>query len=145
MTALQFPWDKRPLPEELKAEVMSEDLSKLPPLKDGNQEMLMEFLAVLTGTKKYGYDPEKDYHRKGTVVHPDFQKMGHGTWVTRHCNAIADKDGRRTFLPARPSSIKMFTKEGFQTLGTYDCHVERFGGVAEKGMNWFTMRVPQPL
>ena len=65
--------------------------------------------------------------RKGTMVHPDYQKKGFGTFLTRHCNAISDKTGGRTFAPARPTSQKMFENEGYKILGFYDSHFERWG------------------
>ena len=33
---------------------------------------------------------------EGTFVHPDFQNRGFGTWLTRHCNQIADDYGAAT-------------------------------------------------
>jgi ribosomal protein S18 acetylase RimI-like enzyme len=83
--------------------------------------------------------------RKGTMVHPEFQKMGHGSWLTRHCNEIADKTGSRTFVGARPSSIKMFNNLGFKTIGMYNAHMERWGGDKDKSISWLAMREPQLL
>ena len=61
------------------------------------------------------------------MVLPGYQKKGFGTILTRHCNAIADKAGDRTFAPARPTSQKMFQNEGYKILGFYDSHLERWG------------------
>lgn len=74
------------------------------------------------------------------MVHPDFQKRGFGTVLTLHCNAISDKAGRRTFVPARPTSIKMFNDNGFVTVGTHDAHLERWGGPREKSITWMAIR-----
>jgi N-acetylglutamate synthase-like GNAT family acetyltransferase len=77
------------------------------------------------------------------MVHPDFQKRRFGTILTRHCNAIADKTGGKTFVVARPTSIKMFNDCGFKTLGYHDSHLERWGGNVEKGKSWVVLREPE--
>lgn len=83
--------------------------------------------------------------RKGTMVHPDFQKRGFGSVLTRHCNAIMDKTGDRTFVPARPTSIKMFKDNGFKVVGFHDSHLERWGGPVEKSKTWLAIReAPSP-
>ena len=58
-TALQFPWKDRPLPEDVKAAVLSPGM---PPLLEGmNPEGMLEFFSTLSCTAAYGYDMEKDY------------------------------------------------------------------------------------
>lgn len=65
--------------------------------------------------------------RKSTMVRPGFQKMGFGTVLTQHCNAISDKTGGRTFVTARPTSAKMFLDNGFQVMQYHDSQLERWG------------------
>lgn len=60
------------------------------------------------------------------MVDPDFQKRGFGTVLTRYANAIMDKTGDRTFVPARPTSQKMFEDNGFKVLGYHDSRLERW-------------------
>jgi citrate lyase synthetase len=78
--------------------------------------------------------------RKGTMVHPNFQKRGFGTVLTHHCNAISDKTRGRTFVPPRPTSVKMFNQCGFKTVGSHDSHIERLGGSVEKSKTWMAIR-----
>jgi hypothetical protein len=68
------------------------------------------------------------------MVHPDYQKRGFGTVLTRYCNAISDKSRDRVFISARPTSQKMFEDCGCKVLGYYDAHVSRWG-VDEKWTN----------
>ena len=68
--------------------------------------------------------------------------MGHGTWLSLHCNEVADKAGCKTWLPARPKSKKLFGRIGYKELGEIDAHLERFGGIAEEGETWVMVREP---
>jgi len=74
------------------------------------------------------------------MVHPDFQKRRLGSVLTKHCNSISDKTGGKTFVPARPTSIKMFNDNGFVTVGEHDSHLERFGGPRDKSITFITIR-----
>ena len=74
------------------------------------------------------------------MIHPDFQKRRFGTILTQHCNAISDSTGGRTFVPARPTSIKMFNQNGFTTVGSVDHHLERWGLSREKSVTWMCVR-----
>lgn len=65
--------------------------------------------------------------RKGTIVHPDYQKRGFGTVLTQHCSAIANKSGDRLWTGAKPSSVQMFKNNGFREVASYDARVERWG------------------
>lgn len=78
--------------------------------------------------------------RKGTMVHPSFQKRRFGTILTQHTNSISQKTGGRTWAPARPSSHKMFNNEGFRDIAVIDNRTERWGGTKEEGMNWLVRR-----
>lgn len=77
------------------------------------------------------------------MVHPDFQKRGFGTVLTRHCNAIMDKSGDRTFVPARPTSQKMFEDQGYKVLGYHDSHIERWGDDISWSKTAILLREPQ--
>ena len=114
----------------------------------------MEVLPILIECQafasEYGYDPQTDYRkrpflqspgkpvsniwvdRKGTMVHPDFQKRGFGSFLTHHCNAIANKTGGKTWVTARPSSVKMFRKCGFKDVATHNADLKRWGGNTEE-------------
>ncbi|KAG4443470.1 hypothetical protein IFR05_001040 [Cadophora sp. M221] len=138
-TALEYPWKYIP---EMDAEHRGHALSEgLPPALDGmNMEALIEFFISLTDSKNHGWDPEQGYHRKGTMVHPDYQKKGFGTELTKHCNAISDKSGDRTWVPARPTSVNMFRKNGFKDIGSVDAHLEKWGGARNKSITWTLLR-----
>ncbi|KAH7350869.1 hypothetical protein BKA65DRAFT_499168 [Rhexocercosporidium sp. MPI-PUGE-AT-0058] len=138
-TALEYPWKYIP---EMYAEHRSHALSEdMPPALEGmNMDALVEFFISLTDSKNHGWDPEEDYHRKGTMVHPDYQKKGFGTELTKHCNAISDKSGDRTWVPARPTSVNMFRKNGFKDVGSVDAHLEKWGGPRDKSITWTLVR-----
>ncbi|KAG9238082.1 hypothetical protein BJ875DRAFT_451903 [Amylocarpus encephaloides] len=143
-TALQFPWTQNPkkgdavMTKELKEEALDHSL---PPQPEGCFEPgLVEFFNCLGGANDLGYDPETEYHRKGTMVHPDFQKQGLGSALTQRTNDTADKLGSsKTWAPARSTSIKMFRNMGFLDIGEVDGHLERFG-VPRKGSITYIVR-----
>jgi len=137
-TALQFPWVDRPLKEEELAIVNSHDL---PPEIEGiNMEVLPVFIDCLSFAGEHGYEPQTDYHRKGTMIHPDFQKRGFGTFLTHHCNAIADKTGGKTWVPARPSSQRMFRQCGFKDVATHNADLKRWGGNTKEEITCLLVR-----
>lgn len=74
------------------------------------------------------------------MVLPEYQKRGFATALTKHCNTIADKSGDRTWVSARPTSVKMFRDNGFVDVGTVDAHLERWGGSREKSTTWILVR-----
>ncbi|KAH8821878.1 hypothetical protein F5884DRAFT_746165 [Xylogone sp. PMI_703] len=137
-TGLQFPWADRPLNDEQLAAVNSHDLP--PAIKGINMEALETFLECLTFASDHGYNPVQEYHRKGTMVHPDFQKRGLRSVLTYHCNAVADKNGGKTWVPARPSSVKIFRQCEFKDIATHNAQLERFGGNPEKNTTWLLTR-----
>jgi GNAT superfamily N-acetyltransferase len=51
--------------------------------------------------------------KRSTQVLPSYQRHGLGTWMTRHCNAVADEAGQPTFVLARPKAAKMLETTGF--------------------------------
>ncbi|KAH6674460.1 hypothetical protein B0J14DRAFT_41301 [Halenospora varia] len=144
-TALASPWkyhtstSPKPMTEDDKHHALSEDLPPWMP-KDISMEGLGEFFRMLNGAFQYGYDPEKDYHRKGTMIHPDFQKQGLATALTAHTNAVADKTGDRTWAPARQTSHKMFKTMGFVDIGEVDHHTERWGGTRKNSITAIVRR-----
>ena len=155
-TALQFPWVDRPLKEEELAIVNSHDLP--PGIEGMNMEVLPTFIECMNFADKHGYEPQTDYRkkpslqcppkpvsnicadRKGTMIHPDFQRRGFGTYLTHHCNAIADKTGGKTWVPARPTSVKMFRQCGFKDVATHNADLKRWGGDTEKEITCLLVR-----
>ncbi|PVH85351.1 hypothetical protein DL98DRAFT_527832 [Cadophora sp. DSE1049] len=155
-TALEYPWKYvLEMDADLKGHALSEEMPSA--LEGMNMEALMDFFISLTDSKNHGWNPVEDYRklslqpvadsfpdialdRKGTMVHPDYQKRGFGTELTKHCNAIADKSGDRTWVPARPTSVNMFRKNGFKDIGSVDAHLERWGGPREKSITWTLLR-----
>jgi ribosomal protein S18 acetylase RimI-like enzyme len=148
---------------ELKALTQSHEL---PPLVPGmNVDALLDMAKMLGIANDYNYNPENDYllqntnlsssllvpsrkssflayilDRKGAMVLPEFRKRGFGTYLIRHCNAISDKSGDRTWLPSRPNSIHMFKNEGFKVMGILDSHIERYGGSRRDSITYVVCR-----
>jgi len=56
--------------------------------------------------------------RRGTMAHPDFQKQGLSTWLTKYCNRISDEVGGTIFVAAMPSSQHMFEQCGYVAVKT---------------------------
>lgn len=88
-------------------------------------------------------DSARCQDRKGTFVHPDYQKRGFGTWITRACNDIADREGAATYVTARPSSIQLFRQTGFQVIGERNLDMRPWGGTEEGGRSWFLVKEPK--
>ena len=158
-TALQFPWVDRPSKEEEPAPADVNSHNDAPPGIEGmNMEALQTFIDRLTIAAKHGYRPETDYRKKsslqsprkpvsniwadrrGTMIHPDFQRKGFGTFLTHHCNAISDKTGGKTWVTARPTSVKMFRQCGFKDVATHNADLKRWGGDTEKEITWLLVR-----
>ncbi|KAF2094603.1 hypothetical protein NA57DRAFT_80402 [Rhizodiscina lignyota] len=118
----------------------------LPPPAPGMHEGLMkEMFAFLGCAAPYGYDPEKDFHRRGTMVDPDYQRRGLGTLLTKYCNKIADEAGARTFVPARPSSKHMFEQCGFVVLDEFPIDMKKYPDIEDNHVaeNWLLVREAQ--
>jgi GNAT superfamily N-acetyltransferase len=110
---------------------------------------------------KHRYEPQTDYHkkpflpstrkpvsnfgadRKGTMIHPDFQRRGFGTFLTHHYNAIADKTGGKTWVSVRPTSLKTFRQCGFKDVATHNADLKRWGGNTEEEITWLLVREAQ--
>ena len=74
------------------------------------------------------------------MIHPDFQRRGFGTFLIHHCNVIADKTGGKTWMLARPTSVKMFRQCGFKDFATHNMDLKRFGGNTEEEITWLVVR-----
>lgn len=136
------PWRyrKSTITQELKDKINS---SELPPLMDGmNKEALIEFFRTFRASVSHGYDPENDYHRLGSMIHPDFQRRGFGTYLAQYFNQISDARGDRQWVAARPSSVELFKKNGFSVVGTIDSNLERWGGSREGSSTYILVHYP---
>jgi GNAT superfamily N-acetyltransferase len=154
--ALQFPWSDRPLTEEEQAIANSNDMP--PGIEGMNIEVIPTLIESWGLASKHGYEPQTDFRknaslqsprklvpdiwvdRKGTMIHPDFQRRGFGTFLTHHCNAIADKTGGKTWVSARPTSVKMFRQCGFKDVVTHNANLARWGGNTEKEITFLLVR-----
>jgi N-acetylglutamate synthase-like GNAT family acetyltransferase len=79
------------------------------------------------------------------MVHPDYQRKGLGSWLTRYCNEVADKIGGKTFVVARPTSKRMFESHGFRVLGSEDIGMTKYGGNESDGNSWVLVREPHKV
>lgn len=145
-TALQYPWSIRPLIPELKTALSSLDpFAGLPVAPKGfRMDGFVEMFNMFTATH-YEHDPEKDFRtyfmpdfkttgslanfqdRMGTHVLPEYQRRGLGSWLTKHCNSIADAHNAKTYVTAGCKSRGMFKALGFKKFGEFDPHAERWG------------------
>ncbi|CCU78377.1 unnamed protein product [Blumeria hordei] len=142
-TALQIPWKylhPSVMTEQLKAKATKSELP--PPLPGMDMQSLADLFRTFRESKKNGYDPENDYHRKGTMIRPDMQRKGFGSFLTQYCNQIADQTADRVWTRARPSSLKMFQKNDFVIASVFDCNHERWGGSREKSINYILLHSP---
>ncbi|KAH8816779.1 hypothetical protein F5884DRAFT_853207 [Xylogone sp. PMI_703] len=142
-TALQWPWDIRPLSPELKTKILAHDPADLPPFPEGLKVNGFVEFGNCIGLTTADYDPEKHFHKRGTMIHPDYQRRGLGTKLTQHTNKITDEAGRPTFVPCRYTSWKMFQSEGFKQIADHHPPVEMWGGDPEKAYYRYAMREPQ--
>ncbi|RKF53666.1 hypothetical protein OnM2_103037 [Erysiphe neolycopersici] len=143
--ALQTPWKylKSEMTAQLKAKATSTELPSV--LEGMNTEALGEFFKTLYAAKSIGYDPELDYHRRGSMIVPKFQGLGFGTYLAQFCNQISDAKGDRQWVPARPTSVNMFKKNGYIEMGVVDAHIERWGGLREKSNTYLLLHCPPNL
>lgn len=83
----------------------------------------------------------------GTHVLPEYQRQGLGSWLTEHCNYIADKHQAKTYVTAGCKSRGMFKALGFKKFGVFDPHAERWGQEydAEKAKYELLVREPNDL
>ncbi|KUJ21521.1 uncharacterized protein LY89DRAFT_777949 [Mollisia scopiformis] len=130
-----------PSSEEERATSASTAGKSLPP--GINEGLMKEFFGMLSSTKAYGYDPDKHFHRKGTMVLPEYQRKGLGTMLNAHCNDLADKAKAATYVAARPNSLPMLQKSGFKILADEKIDMTKYGGSREDGKAWALIREPQ--
>lgn len=134
---------------------------KHPPLPKGiNEALLNEFLATLSFTGEYGYDPEKHFRksfsqsvlnyrhlmfadRQGTNVLPEYQRKGIGKMLSLRCNELADKAGAKTFVIAGPKGMQMLQKTGFEILVQNEIDMKNFDAREEDRKSWVMVREPQ--
>jgi hypothetical protein len=78
---------------------------------------------------------------------PEYQKRGFATQLTIQCNAIADQYKRKTYVPARFTSVGMFKKLGFKEFAIFDPHAERWGKGydVEKAKYFLLSREPEDV
>lgn len=76
---------------------------------------------------------------------PKHQKQGLGTRMTRYCNKAADQKGCKTFVPARPSSKKMFEQCGYKVVATHHVDMKKYTNDDYVAKNWLLVREPQPV
>lgn len=75
------------------------------------------------------------------MVEPKYQRCGLGTWLSEHCDAIADEARITTFVIPRYTSLKLFRSTGYKKLGTETYDLSPFGGPGEERMDIY-MREP---
>ena len=66
--------------------------------------------------------------RHGTFTHIDYQRRGLATWLTKHCNEIADAEGRRTWVNVLRQSKHLFTTNGFDFIESREFDLTPAGG-----------------
>ena len=76
------------------------------------------------------------------MVHPDFQRLGLGSTLTRHCNNLADKAGARTYSVARNTSKPMLLNFGFEVVGKEGQDLSKYGGKEDGALLWMLVREP---
>jgi len=99
---------------------------------------------VITSTARHGYDPEQDYHRSTTIVHPKYQRRGFGRWLSRRCDEIADRTGKFTYVRARPGATALFLTLGYELIEDVEIDFRPFGGNANIH-SYCLRRDPRPI
>ncbi|KAI6247634.1 hypothetical protein HI914_04365 [Erysiphe necator] len=141
--AIQVPWK---FLETEQAEILRAKAATFnpPPTIDGmNPEILKQVEKSVYAARLFGYDPENDYHRRGSMIRPGYQKMGFGTYIMHFCNQICDAKGERQWARSRPSSLSLFKKLGFVEKGNLDTNLKRWGGNKDKSGIPILVRVPK--
>ncbi|POS82719.1 hypothetical protein EPUL_005674, partial [Erysiphe pulchra] len=122
--AIQTPW-KYLKPEQ--AEILRTKAASFnpPPTVEGmNPEILAQVEKSIYVAKLFGYDPENDYHRRGSMIRPGYQNMGFGTYLMQFCNQICDAKGDLQWARSRPSSLTLFKKLGYVEKGNLDTNLK---------------------
>ncbi|RDW74774.1 hypothetical protein BP6252_05916 [Coleophoma cylindrospora] len=97
-------------------------------------------------TLSFGYDPTKDFHRRGSHTHGDYQRQGHMRRLTQHCNAIVDAAGAKTYVTCREAAVPLMLSEGYKVLGIKTIDAEEWDRVSGRDTNLYTlMREPKTM
>lgn len=82
--------------------------------------------------------------REGIAVHPDFQRHGLGSFLTKQLNDIADKydAGRATFATVRPKGQPMFKSLGYKECGKLKFDLREYGGPEDFEKQYFRRDPP---
>ena len=99
---------------------------------------------LLSGSRKYGYDPEIHCHRAMTMVHPEFQRRGFGKWISQRCNDSADRAGQVTWCRARPDMTRLLLTMGYELLDMVEIDFRQYGGNAST-QTFCLRRAPRPF
>lgn len=65
--------------------------------------------------------------RRGLNVDPQYQRCGLGTWLSQHCDTIADEAEATTYVIARPASLTLFKRAGYESVATEKVDLTPFG------------------
>jgi hypothetical protein len=97
-------------------------------------------------TLSFGYDPAKDFHRRGSHTHGDHQRQGHMRRLTEYCNAIADAAGAKTYSTCKEAAVPLFLSEGYELLGTKTLDMGKWDRVfGRDATHYALMRKPQSM
>lgn len=143
-TRLAYPSTKLSAEEEAVKDEIDKHAKQCPP--GANEKAFELFRSNVGAQASCGYDPLKHFRkltslppevlavaetqeeRKGSFVDPAYQRRGLGSWLTQHCNAIADGYGKDTFVGVRPAGKRMFESQGFKVVGTFTTELSEYGG-----------------
>lgn len=73
------------------------------------------------------------------AVHQDYWRQGLGGMLLKHVLALADAEGRRTWIEATPSGRPLYAKLGFKEVNLVSVDLTKWGG-KEPGKNWGMVR-----
>ena len=75
-------------------------------------------------------------------MHQDYWRQGLGRLLLDHVIAIADAEGRSTWIDATPAGRPLYVKLGFEDVNLVEVDLSRWGS-KEPGKNWGMLREPQ--
>ncbi|RDW86019.1 hypothetical protein BP5796_04344 [Coleophoma crateriformis] len=107
-------------------------------------QRMMQGPAV--ATLRFGYDPTKDFHRRGSHTHGDYQRQGHMRRLTQHCNAIVDAAGAKTYITCREAAVPLMLSEGYKLLSITNLDAEEWDRLLGRDANlYILMREPKTM
>jgi hypothetical protein len=117
------------------------------PPKGVNLDLFQKMMqGPAQATHSFGYDPTKDFHRRGSHTHGDYQRQGHMRRLTQHCNAIADAAGGKTYSTCREAAVPLFLSEGYELLGIKNFDEEELNKLLGHAANHYAlMRKPETV